>query len=69
MKKTVDNMEIIQYVKWTKSGEKDEFLRLAKQYPDNNEFISIAAEHFQVDKMDIRVALLRYKEEIQKVRN
>ena len=62
-------MEIIQYVKWTKPGEENEFLRLAKQYPNDEEFIPIAAEHFGADKMDIRIAMLRYREKINKIRN
>lgn len=62
-------MEIVQYIKWTTPKEEKEFLELAQQIKDNNEFIEAATKKFDTDKITVRVALLRFKDKISKVRN
>lgn len=61
-------MEIIQYVKWNTPKEEKEFLQLAKQIPTDNEFINAAVKRFNTDKLTIRVAMLRFKDKIKKIR-
>lgn len=62
-------MEIIQYVKWTQPKEEQRFLNLAKQFKNDSEFIDIAVKEFETDRLTIRVAMLRLKDKISKVRN
>lgn len=62
-------MEIVQYVRWTAPGEEKEFLELAKQYKNDSEFIEVCMKKFSVDKITVRVALLRYRKKIEDIRN
>lgn len=62
-------MEIVQYVRWNTPKEEKEFLQLAKQYPNDIEFINMAVKQFNTDKLTIRIAMLRFKDKINKVRN
>lgn len=62
-------MEVIQYIKWTTPNEEKEFLELAKQYTNNVEFIELASKKFNVDKLTVRLALLKFENKINKVRN
>lgn len=62
-------MELIQYVKWTSPNEERDFLNLAKQYTNDIEFTEAAAKKFNVEKIIIKVALLRFRKKIDKIRN
>lgn len=62
-------MQLTQYVKWETPNEERDFLNLAKQYTNDTEFIEIAAKKFGVDKLTIKVAMLRFRKKIEKIRN
>lgn len=62
-------MQLTQYVKWETPNEERDFLNLAKQYTKDTEFIEIAAKKFGVDKLTIKVAVLRFRKKIEKIRN
>lgn len=62
-------MQLTQYVKWETPNEERDFLNLAKQYTNDTEFIEIAAKKFGVDKLTIKVAILRFRKKIEKIRN
>lgn len=62
-------MQLTQYVKWETPNEERDFLNLAKQYTNDTEFIEIAAKKFGVDKLTIKVAVLRFRKKIEKIRN
>lgn len=61
-------MQLTQYVKWETPNEERDFLNLAKQYTNDTEFIEIAAKKFGVDKLTIKVAMLRFRKKIEKIR-
>lgn len=62
-------MEIVQYVKWTTPKEEKEFIELARQIKNSNLFIQEATKKFNTDAVTVRIALLRFRDKINKVNN
>ena len=61
-------MEIIQYVKWTKPGEKQKFEILVRTTKDNNELKEAIQKEFNVDYSTALTTTVRLRSLINKIR-
>ena len=62
-------MELMQWVKWTKPGEKKLFLDLAKKYENNAELKTAVMEQMDTDSITALFLLKRFEKEINQIRN
>lgn len=61
-------MEIISYVKWTKPGEKETFIRLAKSSKDDEELQNNLVREFGIDKFTAMRIIAKFREKINSLR-
>lgn len=62
-------MEIVQYIKWTKSGEKDRFFQLIKDSKNDIELKDFICKEFGVEGWQAGVMMSRFSEKIKSIRN
>ena len=60
-------MEIIQYVRWTESGERDRQQKVMQQCSGEMEFRRKVASEFNITPMDAAVVVKRFKNEFIKI--
>lgn len=60
-------MEIIQYVRWTESGEREKLNKIMQQCNGEMEFRKKVTSEFNISPMDAAVVVKRFKEEFIKI--
>lgn len=61
-------MEIVQYIKWTKPGEKEKFFQVVKDSKDDLELKAIICKEFGIEGWQAGVMLSRFAEKIKSIR-
>lgn len=61
-------MEIISYVKWTKPGEKETFIRLAKTSKNDEELQNNLMRELEIDKLTAMRVIAKFREKINLLR-
>ena len=61
-------MEIVQYIKWTKPGEKERFFQLVKDSKDDLELKTVTCKEFDIEGWQAGVMLNRFAEKIKSIR-
>lgn len=61
-------MEIIQYIKWTKPGEKEKFFQLVENSKDDLELKTVMCKEFDIEGWQAGVMLNRFAEKIKSIR-
>lgn len=56
-------MEIIQYVRWTESGEREKLNKIMQQCNGEMEFRKKVTSEFNISPMDAAVVVKRFKNE------
>ena len=62
-------MELMQWVKWTKPGEKKLFLDLAKQHKDDANLKHAVMDALEIDSITALFLIKRFEKEINQIRN
>lgn len=61
-------MELVQYVKWTKEGERKYFLELAKIHQNDSDLVEAVVNELKVDRLTAMIAVTKMKEKIKELR-
>ena len=61
-------MELVQYVKWTKEGERKHFLELAKIHQNDSDLVEAVVNELKVDRLTAMIAVTKMKEKIKELK-